>query len=356
LFRRLSCLLLLLPVLLCSTCAKEEASQEGEGLREKTAGESVTVEVNSLAPAFAATKLGGGEVRLSDYVGNQVIVLEFWSIFCKSCLEEMPKIHDLYKKYADQGLAVLSINTDVFSDGRVKSVLDKAGIQYEYPVLRDTRQALAKAYNVELLPVTVIIDRSGWIRLYQEGYRPGDEEKFEDLIQKLLNAEKKEDVTLASKGGVTSFAPASGTQLIKEGTNIPQGVSKTPLDGPAVGIGSGKATALFFWSLYCRPCRAEFPNIEELHRKFAARGIQVCSVNVDSERFAPRVRKFLEPYPNAPCLRDWPEVKEAMLARMLGVSATPAVVVIDEKGRVMLAVQGHVDTTVLDAQLQNLSR
>jgi hypothetical protein len=41
---------------------------------------------------------------------------------------------------------------------------------------------------------------------------------------------------------------------------------------------------------------------------------------------------------------------------MLGVSATPAVVVIDEKGRVMLAVQGHVDTTVLDAQLQNLSR
>lgn len=355
--RALSGCLLLLALLGLSGCSGEAENGPGaDGLREKTTGESVTVEVNSLAPAFAANLLGGGETRLSDFVGSHVVVLEFWSIFCKSCLQEMPRIHELSEKYKDRGLAVMSVNTDVFSDARVRSVLEKAGVRLDYPILRDLRQEIAKAYNVELLPVTVIIDRSGWIRLYQEGYAPGDEKKFEDLIVKLLGDSQKEDITLAAKGGATSFAPAGSTPLVQAGQFLSKPLEKETLDGPPLVVGGGKPTALFFWSLYCRPCRAEFPALADLHRRFASPDLQICSVNVDSERFSPRIRSFLKPFPEVPCLLDWPENKSAMLSKKLGVTATPAVVLLDGAGKVLFAAQGHVAPAVLEEHLGRLRK
>jgi peroxiredoxin len=119
------------------------------GPKEKTSGESVVVEVNSKAPAFAAQSLDGKTVRLADYVGRRVVLLEFWSVFCKSCIEEMPRIEALYRTYGPSGLAVLSINTDVFSPARVASALKKAGIYPSYPVVRDPRQEVVGAYGVE---------------------------------------------------------------------------------------------------------------------------------------------------------------------------------------------------------------
>ena len=90
---RLCALLALCLALSCQSEPSEDPTGEQRGgLREKTTGESVAVEVNSRAPAFAAKALGGGTARLSDFIGNHVVLVEFWSIFCKSCIEEMPAI------------------------------------------------------------------------------------------------------------------------------------------------------------------------------------------------------------------------------------------------------------------------
>jgi thiol-disulfide isomerase/thioredoxin len=331
-------------------CSRE--ASEPSGLLEKTTGDSVTVEVNSKAPALAAKLAGGGEVRLADLIGNHVILVEFWSIFCKSCLEEMPKIHALHAKYGPQGLAVLSVNTDVFSDERIMGTLKKAGISLQYPILRDTRQEISRAFQVELLPVTVIIDRSGWIRLYQEGYRPGDEERFEKTIRDLLRTEGQEDVTLAPRGGVTTFAPA-GRQLAAKGAKR-EPLKLRSLDGKSVDVGEGKPTLLFFWSLYCQPCREEFPAVEELRKKYAASGVTVSTVNVDSHFLADRVMRFIAPYPDLPCLPDWAEGKPGALAERYGVSATPTAVLLDGEGKVVAASEGMTGFSEVERQLAAL--
>ena len=138
--------LVLLAVLVgASGCS---STPDASSLQERTSGDSVVVEVNSKAPAFAARTLDGGTVRLAEYVGSHVVLLEFWSIFCKSCIEEMPHIEALHEKYAADGLAVFSVNTDVFSTKRIASFMEKAGIHPPYPILRDQRQAVAGAFGV----------------------------------------------------------------------------------------------------------------------------------------------------------------------------------------------------------------
>ena len=321
---------------------------------EKTGGDSITVEVNSQAPAFAAATLDGGSIRLSDYVGKHVVLLEFWSIFCKSCVQEMPAIEALHARYRNEGLAVLSINTDVFSAKRVSSFLDKGGIRPPYPVVRDPRQEVVQSYKVELLPVTVIIDRSGWIRLYQEGYRPGDEEAFEAKIRKLLGKGEGQDVTLASRGGVTVFAPAD-VRPAEIGKSFPK------LKGSTVGGGeaemcAGKPCLLFFWSLFCKPCREEFGPMAELAAKHRQRGLEVYSVNVDSERLGPRVERFASQYPELPCLIDGSEPEgKGQLARTLGIRATPAHVLLDGKGTIVYAISGAFDRPALEEKIRTVA-
>src|SRR5512138_3525872 len=76
------------------------ARQGGAGLRElEPDRESVTTEVNAKAPALAATSLDGERIRSIDFIGNKVVLLEFWSVFCSSCISEMPFLAQLHEKY-----------------------------------------------------------------------------------------------------------------------------------------------------------------------------------------------------------------------------------------------------------------
>ncbi|MHB8764723.1 MAG: redoxin domain-containing protein [Deferrisomatales bacterium] len=322
----------------------------GGGLRERTDANTVTAEVNAKAPAFAAYSLDGEVVRLADYLGSHVVLLEFWSIFCKSCLEEMPGIQDLHRRYADRGLAVLSVNTDLFSSQKVSSFLDKTGLRPPFPVVRDPRQEIAKAFNVELLPVTVLVDRDGWIRLYQEGYKPGDEARFEAKLTSLLGRQPEAQATLAPRGGVTAFAPA-GAELAQPGQRAGPFEAALLGGGPA-DLADGRPRLFYFWSLYCRPCRAEYPAVAALAGRFRG-GLSAFSVNVDTVRLGDRARAFAQDHPGLPCVADDPE-QGSRLSASLGVRATPALVLLDRDGVVRYAEAGTADLAALEAKIRAL--
>lgn len=340
--------LALAALLFLSCSAKEQPEEAGGGIKEKTSGESIATEVNSPAPAFAAKLMGGGELKLTDYVGK-VVLLEFWSVFCKSCLEEMPSVKELHRRYKDQGLEVISINTDVFSDARVMKVLEKAGMVVDYPVVRDMRKEVSTAFDVELLPVTVVIDRGGWIRLYQEGYKPGEEAVFEKVIKKYLSGEGREDVTLAPRDGVTAFAPTGTRQPAKEGQSSGK-LEVNARGGEKITLGQGKPSVLFFWSLYCQPCRAEMPEIARLKEEYAGR-VQFLSINVDAEKLTGRVEKLAAEHPALPLVHDYSSLAGGTLSDKFGVSATPTIIVMDKAGRILHTMKGAIKVEEIDNRL-----
>jgi thiol-disulfide isomerase/thioredoxin len=132
---------------------------------------------------FALRSLGAENVRLSEQLG-EVVVLNFWATWCGPCRQEMPLLDEIYVKYRRAGLVLLSINIDEDVD-EAAEMAKTLGVSY--PVLLDTRNEVAKAYELGTLPLTVLIDREGTVRYVSEGFKPGYEKRYTEKLRELLN-------------------------------------------------------------------------------------------------------------------------------------------------------------------------
>ena len=137
------------------------------------------------APDFTLRDLDGQEVSLSGLKGK-VVVMSFWATWCGPCKEEMPHLFEMYKKYGEQGLVILSISTDdARSASKVKPFIMKMG--YTFPVLLDRESTVVGTYNpAKTLPYTVVVDRDGNVAHRATGYNPGDEAELEQKLLPLL--------------------------------------------------------------------------------------------------------------------------------------------------------------------------
>lgn len=135
------------------------------------------------APDFALHSLGRENLRLSEHLG-EVVVINFWATWCGPCRQEMPLLDELYSKYRLAGLVLLSINLD---DDLDRATQMARTLKVSYPVLIDERKDVSRAYQVGTLPLTVLIDRGGVVRSVSEGYKPGYEERYAAKLRELLN-------------------------------------------------------------------------------------------------------------------------------------------------------------------------
>ncbi len=53
-------------------------------------------------------------------------------------------------------------------------------------MLFDDRKEVSKLYEVDAMPVTILVDREGKVRHVHQGYQPGYEQKYLDEIRSLL--------------------------------------------------------------------------------------------------------------------------------------------------------------------------
>ncbi len=149
-------------------------------------GASKRPDVGADAPRFTAPLLNGGEFDLGPYIGNNAIVLDFWSIYCVACIKEMPKLVDIFNRYRDKGLVVVGVDLDSFGTRRVIRFVKGLDFKVTYPLVVDKRREVASRYGVSVLPTTVIIGRSGKVLYYHVGYSPGDEKEIEEYVLKAL--------------------------------------------------------------------------------------------------------------------------------------------------------------------------
>jgi peroxiredoxin len=156
-----------------------EPSTAGGGSEPKSSG-------GPKAPDFTLPGLKGGSVSLSDHLGKNVILLDFWSTTCDPCMVEMPHLVAMYEKYKDKGFVVLAISLDgPESLAQVNSIVhDK---KMSFPVLLDQETKVIARYNPRRdMPFAVLIDRSGAIVDKRAGYTAGDEKSLEAKVQALL--------------------------------------------------------------------------------------------------------------------------------------------------------------------------
>jgi peroxiredoxin len=122
------------------------------------------------APDFVLPAAAGTNVRLSEYRG-QPVVLSFWSSRCSLCAAQLTALDRYYGTYRSSGLIVLAVSVE----DDPQRALDYAHAHATtYPLLLDQAKGVSRAYGIERLPTTVLIDRSGVVRYMHSDDRAGD--------------------------------------------------------------------------------------------------------------------------------------------------------------------------------------
>ncbi len=140
----------------------------------------------TVAPDFTTRDVDGKTWRLSDHLGKETILLDFWSTFCEPCKAEFPHLKQLYSENKAKGLIVVGISMDT-----PDTVADVPAFVKRYdlnfPVVLDDDSRIASVYNPKKsMPLSVLIDRAGKIQVVREGYNPGDEKLVAADVAKVL--------------------------------------------------------------------------------------------------------------------------------------------------------------------------
>jgi len=88
-----------------------------------------------------------------------VVLVVFWGIRCRRCLDELPEVQKLHELYAERGLKVVAIHSQ--KHDKAKSYV--AEQKYTFPVGLISGQRLFENYLVRGLPACYLIDKEGHI-------------------------------------------------------------------------------------------------------------------------------------------------------------------------------------------------
>jgi peroxiredoxin len=135
------------------------------------------------APDFALHASAGDNVRLSEHRG-EVVVLSFWSSRCNPCRTQLAALNRSFQTYRSAGLVVYGIGVDDEPQLALEFARSNA---VGYPMLLDPTKGVSRSYEVDNLPMTVLIDRGGVIRHVLRDYSPANDTLYLQELRALLN-------------------------------------------------------------------------------------------------------------------------------------------------------------------------
>jgi peroxiredoxin len=95
----------------------------------------------------------------------------------------MPLLEQIYKQYHPVGFELLGVNIDD-SGSHAADMARNLGVSF--PVLFDESKTVSRLYNVDTMPMTLLIGRDGTVRYLDRGYQRGSEQTYMDQIRELL--------------------------------------------------------------------------------------------------------------------------------------------------------------------------
>jgi peroxiredoxin len=134
------------------------------------------------APDFALRAYAGPNVRLSEHIG-QVVVISFWGVGCDACRGQLEALQQDFSRYRAQGLRVFGVEV---ADDPVEALRFARGTDVTFPLLLDPAKSVARLYDVDNLPLTVLIDRDGKIRQVVRDFNEKSRRACEDELRSLL--------------------------------------------------------------------------------------------------------------------------------------------------------------------------
>lgn len=121
----------------------------------------------NFAPDFSFTSSEGEHITLEDLRGK-VVLLDFWGTWCPPCVESVPELRSLHKRYSKDGTPFVLIGISSDSDNAEwKDFTEKN--KMIWPQYRDHDRRIQRAFGVRAFPTYILIDHEGIVRFQSVG-------------------------------------------------------------------------------------------------------------------------------------------------------------------------------------------
>lgn len=232
--------------------------------------------------------------------------------------------NDLFADFLEASRALsrkaLSMNEDMRSASVSRDTVAMNSLREEYFELQEEAKDFELDYareNPDALISALIIDK-----ILTTGALPDAEVKelYEALSPEIKN-------TKVGKKIKERLDKASNASI---GSKAPNFTAPTP-SGEELALNDvlGKVTILDFWAAWCKPCRAENPNVVRIYHKYKDQGLNILGVSLD--RREEDWKKAIEDDGLV-----WNHVSNVQyfdeIAELYNVNAIPATFILDENG------------------------
>ncbi|WP_109435397.1 TlpA disulfide reductase family protein [Aquimarina sp. AU119] len=138
------------------------------------------IDIGSTAEDFSAPTPEGKMLSLKQSMGK-ITIIDFWASWCKPCRMENPNVVNVYKKYHDKGLNIISVSLDKKQEAWTKAISDDNLDWNHVSNLQFWQEPIAQAYGVRSIPATFILDEKGNV-IAKNLRGPALEEKISELL------------------------------------------------------------------------------------------------------------------------------------------------------------------------------
>ncbi len=133
--------------------------------------------------AVLATEQAPPDWPLLKSLNGKVVLVDFWASWCGPCLKSFPWMNDLQRKHAGEGLVIVAVNLDQ-EPALAEAFLQKTPAKFR--VEYDRAGNIARQFDVQAMPTSFLIDRSGQVRVRHAGFKDKHREVRERQIEQLL--------------------------------------------------------------------------------------------------------------------------------------------------------------------------
>ena len=166
-------------------------------------------------------------------------------------------------------------------------------------------------------------------------------------------------VPAATAQDSTPIPMISGIEMLKLGDTAPDFTV-----GDLVGAEFNMKTTLeakngvliFFWSIFCEPCKAELPVIQELSRAYREKGIEFVGVAIDGSPMKDALAAFLkqEDFGFLALIDELNPDESFKVSDPYGVAGTPTLYILDGDGVVKFAKVGRASEEELEEVIKQI--
>lgn len=151
--------LVLAALVLCLQFTSCGSSESSDASQTKQPAAQVANQAALGSPAnLVAFDPAGNQHQMSEWLGKQPLVINFWGTWCPPCRAELPDLMRLYKEYKPRGVEIVGI---AIRDKpyQVSAFAEKAGLEWVMLMVDDKlRRGFKLAGSV---PTTIFYDKDG---------------------------------------------------------------------------------------------------------------------------------------------------------------------------------------------------